>query len=84
MQDFNLRQLDQRTIAVELTVQGQKGIFKGLGEFESDGKVGPALRIKVAHPLGDFEVLLKESQWDGQIESGEQFGCDFALSMSRD
>jgi hypothetical protein len=84
MQDFNLRQLDQRTIAIELTVQGQKGMLNGIGQFDANWKVGPALRVKVSHPAGDFEIVLKESQWNGRIESGEQFGCDFAVYMSRD
>jgi hypothetical protein len=84
MQDFKLQQLDQRTIAIKLTVGGQKGVFRGVGQFDADGTVGPALRVKVAYPAGDFEVVLKEGQWNGRIESGEQFGCDFALSMSRD
>jgi hypothetical protein len=81
MQDFNLRQLDQRTIAVELITQEEKRMLKGVGQFDVGAEMGPCLRIIVSDPAGDFEILLKESQWSGQITLGEQFGCDFALRL---
>jgi hypothetical protein len=81
MQDLTLRQLDQRTIAIELTVQDQRCMFKGVGRFDERGELGPVLRIEIAHSLGDFEIQLKESKWKGRIESGASFDCDFMLHL---
>ena len=31
---------------------------------------------------GDWKkILLKEREWDGRIESGERFDCDFAVQL---
>jgi hypothetical protein len=82
MQDSDLRQLDKRTIAIELTVQDQKSIFKGMGRFDDSGELGSVLRIEISHPLGDFAIQLKASEWKGRIDSGEQFDCDFLLRIN--
>ena len=81
MPDFTLRQLDRRSIAIELTVQDQKCMFKGVGRFDSTAELGPVLRIDISHSLGNFEIQLKESQWKGRIESGESYDCDFMVHL---
>jgi len=82
MQDSPLRKLDKRTIAIVLAVRDQKSILKGVGYFDEQGKKGPALRVETAHPLGKFAILLRADEWDGEIESGQPFGCEYLLQLS--
>jgi len=82
MQDSALRKLDKRTIAIELAVRDQKSIFKGVGHFDGHGKSGPVLRVEISHPLGNFAIQLRANEWKGQVDSGEQFGCDFLLHLN--
>ena len=81
MQDYDLRQLDQRTIALEVSIANRKRILKGIGRFEMRGEFGPSLRVGVKDPTGDFEVVLKQDQWNGRIHTGEEFDCDFAVQL---
>ena len=81
MPNYRLQQLDNRTVAVELSVQNRRTILRGRGRFESAGECGPVLRVGVQDPAGDFEILLKEREWDGRIETGERFECDFAVQL---
>jgi len=82
MEDSPLRKLDKRTIAIVLAVRDQKSILKGVGHFEDDGKKGAALRVEVSHLHGRFAIQLRANEWEGEIESGEQFGCDYVLHLS--
>jgi hypothetical protein len=81
MPHFRLQQLDNRTIAIELSVQNRRTVLRGRGQFQVAGAFGPVLRVGIADPAGDFEILLKEQEWDGRIESGERFDCDFAVQL---
>jgi len=82
MQDSPLRKLDKRTVAVELAVRDQKSIFTGVAHFENHGAHGPVLRIEIAHPQGKFAIQLRANEWQGQVDSGESFGCDYLLHLS--
>jgi hypothetical protein len=79
MQD--LRQLDQRTIALEISIASRTRVVKGVGKFEAAGEFGPALRVSVKEPAGSFEIVLREREWSGQVTTGEHFNCDFALRL---
>jgi hypothetical protein len=81
MQDFDLSQLDQRTIAVELCIASRKRLLKGIGQYDSYGALGPSLRIGIQDAAGDFDIVLKQNEWNGRIRTGEQFRCDFALQL---
>ena len=78
---YELRQLDQRTIALEVSIASRKCILKGTGQYEPRGEFGPTLRVGIQDPSGNFEIILKESQWNGRITTGEQFDCDFAVQL---
>jgi hypothetical protein len=82
MQDSALRKLDRRTIAIELAVRDQKSIFKGVGHFDNDGKGGSVLRVEISHPQGNFAIQIRANEWEGQIDSGEEFGCEFLLRLN--
>ena len=81
MPNFHLQQLHNCTVAIELSVQNRRTILRGRGRFEPAGEFGPVLRVGVADEAGDFEILLKEREWDGRIETGERFECDFAVQL---
>lgn len=81
MQKLRLEQLDERSVAVALRAQGRQTILRGVARFESSGEFGPALRMVFAEPTGAFEIILKESEWDGQVESGSQYDCDYAVQL---
>ena len=79
MQD--LRLLDQRMIALEISIASRTRVVKGVGKYEAAGEFGPALRVAVKEPTGNFEIVLREQDWSGQVTTGEQFSCDFALRL---
>jgi hypothetical protein len=75
-----LSDLDQRTIAVQLTLLGQTRVLLGRGAYERDSEQGPVLRIRFeADP--DAEILLVEGQWNGEIRPGGELGCDFLIRL---
>jgi len=77
----SLALLDGRSIAVRFHVQGEERLLAGKGSFESDRELGAILRIKFpANPEGG-EFLLCESRWTGEIESGDEVGCDFLIRL---
>lgn len=79
MSSYSLRQLHQRTVAVEFTGHRLPRIIRGDGRFVEEGEAGPALHVEVNDVEGNFEFIFDATQWLGRIESGEQFGCDFAI-----
>jgi hypothetical protein len=81
MRDFELRELDSHSVAVEVVFPDRRCVLKGRGHFELRGEFGPCLRVNIADPTGDFEILLKQNQWSGQILTGEKFSCDFAVQL---
>jgi hypothetical protein len=82
MQNYRLHQLDGRTIAIEINALNRRPIvLRGVGSFELAGDFGPALRVEIPDSDGAFEIVLKECEWDGRVESGERFDCEFALQL---
>ena len=79
MPAYNLRQLHQRTVAVEFTAFQEPRVIRGDGRFVERGECGPALHVEVKDVHGDFEFVFNAKQWLGRIDSGERFGCDFAI-----
>ena len=78
-----LQQMHGAMIEVELEVLGSLRSVSGKGVYdESDPDVGPALRILVSDPSGDFEFLLPESKWGGSFESSDLPGCDYRISLA--
>lgn len=81
MSNPTLQQLDQRTVAIELTVNQAIRILKGTGQYEPDTEFGPVLKIALDEESGLFELMLKEREWSGGITTGERFGCDYAIRL---
>ena len=79
MQRYSLRQLDRKTIALRLISPSGWPILRGVGRFDDDAL---ALYICIEDSGGSFEFVFFEEQWEGHIESGESFACDFAIRLT--
>jgi hypothetical protein len=77
---MTLAAVHQRTVAVELILLGQKQLLKGRGVYDRDPDLGNVLRIQFPADT-DFEIVLAEGNWDGDIASGETLGCDFLIRL---
>ena len=79
---LKLHALDQRKIAVHLVIDGRERVVRGKGTYGPDAKLGSVLRIDCADANGGFEVLIRESEWNGDIQPGVAFGCDYVVRLS--
>jgi hypothetical protein len=77
-----LAALDRSTIAVEISQKGQKKTLRGIGAFDRDPELGGVLRITVQEAWGDFDFILREDEFDGEIGVGGPNGCDYRISLS--
>ena len=79
---ISLRSLDGKKIAVHLVVNGKERLVQGVGAFGLDTRLGGVLRIECsATDDEDLELLICESEWQGQIKPGEAFGCDYVIRL---
>jgi hypothetical protein len=70
----SLASLNERTIAVDLQVEGRHIHVRGTGRFETLTPGGPVLKIHVADPAGDFDILLHEGRFTGPIVEDAETG----------
>jgi hypothetical protein len=77
---LSLPALHQRTVAVQLSVQGHSRVLKGYGIYEHDNELGPVLRIKLRG--GTAQFLLAEESWNGEIVRDQSAGCDFLVLLN--
>jgi hypothetical protein len=78
---------DGRLVAVVFEIDGMERVVQGTAHYEVDELLGPVLRVSVAPDESDdsggpADVLIAESEWDGRIETGEEFGCDYCFRPS--
>lgn len=76
----SLLSLHQRTVALQLSIQGRRQVLKGRGIYESDPDLGRVLRIDL--PNSGAQFVLSESTWDGEILPGDCAGCDFLIRLN--
>ena len=76
-----LAQLDQRTIAVELSQNGLKKTLRGTASYGHDPELGGVLKINVRESWGDFDFVLREDEFDGEIAVGDA-SCDFRIALT--
>lgn len=74
--------LDQATIAVELSQNGVRKTLHGRGVYARDPEMGRVLTIKVHEAWGEFDFVLREDEFDGEITSGGTAGCEYSISLS--
>ena len=70
----SLARLNDRIIAVDLVIAGRQVRVRGTGHFEAVAEAGPVLKIHVADPAGEFDILLHEGQFTGPIWEDAQTG----------
>jgi hypothetical protein len=76
--------LDGSTVAVELIQEGKRKLLRGVAAYCQDPLLGRVLKVNVREEWGDFDFVLGESEWDGQISLGSAHGCDYQICISTD
>jgi hypothetical protein len=74
--------LDDRKIAVELNFNGSERVVCGTGFYEPKFGPGPALRVEVSEPTGNYDLIFYEQQWTGDIAQDADFGCDYRICLT--
>lgn len=82
MSSSRFEKLDNQKIVVDLEISGRRVELTGLAAYEKDSELGAALRIHVADPAGEFDLLLREDRWKGKIEELRRSACHFRISLS--
>lgn len=76
-----LRSLDHKSIAVHLVINGRERVLRGIGNFGLDSRLGGILRVTCSDSKGNFDLLLSEQDWKGQVKPGESLGCDYLVRI---
>ncbi len=76
-----LAPLDQRTIAVELSQNGHKKTLRGRASYGQDAELGGILKINIRESWGDFDFILRDDEFDGEIAAGDA-NCDFRIALA--
>jgi hypothetical protein len=74
--------LDKHTVVVEMDINGRQVHLTGVAAYARVSDLGAVLKIHVADPAGDFDLILREDRWKGKIEEDRQSGCHFRISLS--
>lgn len=74
--------LDRATIALELCQGGRKTLLRGIGAYGRDPDLGSVLKVNIPEIGGDFDFVLREDLFDGEITSGGASGCEFQICLS--
>jgi hypothetical protein len=82
MPAFTLQHLAQRSIAIDMYINGRHLRLRGTGELTQMSGVGSVLRIHIPDPDGEFDVVLYEGRFRGPIVEDKESGCDFRISLS--
>ena len=76
------QRLVQHSIAIELEVRGRSVQLSGIANYERQSDLGAILRVHVVDPAGDFDLILREDTWKGEIVSGGKSGSDFRIILA--
>lgn len=74
MSAATLDSLHERTIAIDLVLGDRRVQLHGTGHYERLSPAGPVLRIHIADPAGDFDILLEEGRFVSAIGEDELSG----------
>jgi hypothetical protein len=69
-------------VSVELVRDGQPTILRGVARYGTDPSFGRHLSINVRESWGDFDFILREDEWDGEIAPGGTSDCDFQIRLT--
>jgi hypothetical protein len=62
-----LERLDNQPVRVDVSWAGVTRIFRGRGKYSTDEALGPVLGVAVDDPSGNFEFLITDEIWSGEI-----------------
>jgi hypothetical protein len=82
MSTFGFQKLDQCTIAIDLEIGGRQVEMMGVAAYERLTDLAAILRVHVADPAGDFDLILSEDQWAGKIVEDRKQVCEFRVSLT--
>ena len=74
--------LDQRSVAVQIHIQGREQLMFGVGDYQVDPDLGGVLRVQELGCADGAELLFLEAEWTGRIRSGHGLGCDFLIHVA--
>lgn len=84
MSQQRLKALDRSTVSLEMELPSGNKLFTGVASYRNDVDMGPILGIAIADEEGDFEILLRESDWNGTIKEGGPVGCQYHICLTKD
>ena len=79
---MTLSELENKSVGVILNAEKPLRAIVGTAQFEVHDTLGQVLRIFVPGK-GNAQLLIQNSSWHGQIVSGKEWGCDWALIPSQ-
>jgi hypothetical protein len=82
MSTTRLEKLDQQTIVVDVEVSGRHVELRGTAKYEPQSDLGAVLKIHVADPAGEFDVILHENRWQGRIVPPHHLSSDYRISLT--
>ena len=77
-----LATLDGSKVAVEMVSAGQRRVLRGRASYADDPQLGRVLKINIVQTDASLEFLLREDEWDGEILSGHEHGCDYQVCLT--
>jgi hypothetical protein len=82
MPTTDFRELNNCSIAIELDLNGRPRVLRGVAVYEQLPGTVSVLRIRVSDPAGDFELILDEDRFDGEILQDKQSDCEFRIPLA--
>ena len=79
---MELEQANNRTVAIDLDLNGRRVSLKGHAIYEADPALGFVLRILVSDSAGNFELVLDQNRWSGTLIPDAETGCDFRVALA--
>jgi hypothetical protein len=76
----SLQKCDGRRTAVVLRLDDlHDRVVIGHATSEEDPDLGSVLRVTIEDVQGLHELFLVESQWNGSVVDGTEYGCEYCL-----
>jgi hypothetical protein len=76
-----LAPLNHRKISVEVSQNGLKKTLCGTASYGCDPALGGVLTINVRESWGDFDFILRDDEFDGEITAGSG-DCDYQIRLA--
>jgi hypothetical protein len=80
--NLDCAELANRTVAIDLEINGRPIRMYGVAVYETLPTVGEVIRIRIPDPAGEFDVILEPDRWNGVVHADRKSGCDFHISLS--